>query len=30
MKWWQKALIIGYHLLFAYAMASHINGRSIF
>lgn len=30
MKWWQKALIIVYHLAFAYAFATHINGGPIF
>ena len=30
MKWWKVVLIVAYHVLFAYSMASHINGSPIF
>jgi hypothetical protein len=30
MKWWQIALIVVYHLAFAYAVGSQIKGAPLF
>jgi hypothetical protein len=29
MKWWQVALLVAYHIVLAYAFASHINGSNL-